>query len=83
MNGPRSVGPEYTGKHRRDGGPAILPTWAGRAGGYGRSMPAPDDRPVADSRPATDGRPGLVAVPVPGAAPAQGTWPETGQWPDA
>jgi len=25
MNGPRSIGPEYTGKHRRDSGPGVLP----------------------------------------------------------
>ena len=39
MNGPRSTGPEYTGKHRRDSGPGVLPpAWGGgRTESYARA----------------------------------------------
>jgi glycosyltransferase A (GT-A) superfamily protein (DUF2064 family) len=38
MNGPRSSGREYTGKHRRDSGPGVLPpAWAVRAESYPRN----------------------------------------------
>ena len=41
MNGPRDIGWEYTGKHRRDSGPEVLaPTWDSRA--------EPPGRPTAD-----------------------------------
>jgi hypothetical protein len=48
MNGPRSTGPEYTGKHRRDSGPGVLPpAWPSRSESYGR--PVPDARPAPES----------------------------------
>jgi len=70
MNGPRSLGQEYTGKHRRDGALGALPTaWGGRAESY--------------ARPAPDSRPGLGAAPLPSLRPEAGFRPEAGQWPDA
>ena len=48
MNGPRNTGQEYTGKHRRDSGPGVLPpAWGGRpsadsrAGAGASPMPGP------------------------------------------
>ena len=83
MNGPRSTGPEYTGKHRRDSGPGVLPpAWGGgrtesyaRAGSYGRL--------VVDSRPAPDGRPGPAAAALPSRRTDSGFRPEAGKWLDA
>ena len=83
MNGPRSTGPEYTGKHRRDSGPGALPpAWGGgrtesyaRAESYGRL--------VMDSRPAPDGRPGPAAVALPSRRTDSGFRPEAGKWLDA
>ena len=70
MNGPRSTGPEYTGKHRRDSGPGVLPpAWGGRAEARART----ESYARADS----DGRPGLTAASLPSRRP------EPGQWPDA
>jgi hypothetical protein len=72
MNGPRDMGREYTGKHRRDSGPGVLPpAWGGRAEPSGPS--------------AADGWPGPAAVPMPGSAavPMPGFRPEPGQWADA
>ena len=83
MNGPRSTGPEYTGKHRRDSGPGVLPpAWGGvrteshaRAESYGRL--------VVDSRPAPDGRPGPAAAALPSRRTDSGFRPEAGEWLDA
>ena len=51
MNGPRSTVPEYTGKHRRDSGPGVLPpAWGGRTESYARAESY--GRLVVDSRPA-------------------------------
>jgi hypothetical protein len=76
MNGPRSTGREYTGKHRRASGPGVMPpAWGARADSY--------------VRPGPDGRPGPVAAPLPGFRPEAGLRPEAGfrsdagQWPDA
>ena len=70
MNGPRNLGQEYTGKHRRNSGPGALPPgWGGRTESYARSAP--------------DSRPGPGAAPLPSARPEAGLWPEAGQWPDA
>jgi len=71
MNGPRSTGREYTGKHRRAGGPGAMPPppWGGRAESY--------------ARPGPDGRPGPGAAPPPGLRPEAGYRSEAGQWPDA
>jgi hypothetical protein len=72
MTGPRRSGPEYTGKHRRDGGPGMtgpLP-WGSRADSYGRPVP-PDGRQV----------PG--AAPMPGPRLESGFRPEPGPWADA
>jgi hypothetical protein len=67
MNGPRSTGPEYTGKHRRDSGPGALPPgWGGRSESPGR--------PIADSRPVSGAAPLLGS----GAASAPGFRPEPG-----
>jgi hypothetical protein len=70
MNGPRNIGREYTGKHRRDSGPGVLP-------------PAWGSRAEPPGRPAADGRPGPAAVPTPGAVPMPGFRPESGLWADA
>jgi hypothetical protein len=69
MNGSRSTGREYTGKHRRDGGPGLADPAprAGRAELYG---------PL-------DGRPVPVAAPIRGTWPESGFRPETGPWTDA
>ena len=78
MNGPRSTGPEYTGKHRRDSGPGALPpAWGGRADSRGRAE--------AYGRPGADGRSGAGAPPMPGpvAASAPRLRPEPGMWSDA
>jgi hypothetical protein len=76
MNGPRSTGPEYTGKHRRDSGPGVLPpAWPRRPESYSR--PEPYSRPESYSRPAPDSRLGS------GAAARPGLRLESGQWPDA
>jgi hypothetical protein len=70
MNGPRSTGREYTGKHRRASGPGVMPpAWGARADSY--------------ARPGPDGRPGPVAAPLPGFRPEAGFRSEAGQWPDA
>lgn len=40
MNGPRSSGREYTGKHRQDSGPGVLPpAWAVRPESCPRPAP--------------------------------------------
>ena len=70
MNGPRSAGPEYTGKHRRDSGPGVQP-------------PAWPRRPESYARPAPDSRPGPGAATRPGLRPESGIRPEAGQWLDA
>ena len=70
MNGPRSTGREYTGKHRRASGPGVMP-------------PAGGGRTESYARPALDGRPGPVAGPLPGLRPEAGFRSEAGQWPDA
>jgi hypothetical protein len=70
MNGPRSADPEYTGKHRRDSGPGVLP-------------PAWPRRPESYARPAPDSRPGPGAATRPGLRPESGIRPEAGQWLDA
>jgi hypothetical protein len=76
MNGPRSTGPEYTGKHRRASGPGVLPpAWPSRAESRGR--PAPDSRPG----PGATARPGLR--PESGFRREPGFGSEAGQWPDA
>ncbi len=70
MNGPRGIGQEYTGKHRRDSGPGALPpAWGGRAESHGR--------PLADSRP------GPGAASMPGTRPESWFRSETGPWADA
>ena len=70
MNGPRSTGPEYTGKHRRDSGPGVLPpAWGGRAEARGRAE--------------SDSRPGLTAASLPSRRPEPVFRSEAGQWPDA
>ena len=70
MNDPRSTGPEYTGKHRRDSGPGVLPpVWGRRPESYGRS--------------AAESRPGPVAAARPGLRTEFGFRLEAGQWPDA
>jgi hypothetical protein len=75
MNGSRSTGREYTGKHRRDSGPGLADPvpWAGRAEWYDPL----DGRPVpgATPRPATR--------PEPRFRPESGFRPETGPWTDA
>jgi hypothetical protein len=72
MNGPARTGGEYTGKHRRDSGPGVLPpAWGGRAESHAR--------PVADARAA----PGGVPMPGTGAAPLPGFRPEPGPRADA
>jgi len=70
MNGPRSIGPEYTGKHRRDSGPGVLP-------------PAWGSRPESRGRPAPDSRPGPVPAARPGLRSESGLRSELGQWLDA
>jgi hypothetical protein len=70
MNDSRSTGPEYTGKHRRDSGPGVLPPAWGR-------------RPESSSRPAAESRPGPVAAARPGLRTEFGFRLEAGQWPDA
>ena len=70
MNGPRSTGPEYTGKHRRDSGPGVLPPAWGRAEARGRTE--------------SDGRPGPAsASALPSRRPESVFRREAGQWPDA
>jgi hypothetical protein len=71
MKGPRDIGREYTGKHRRDDGRGLAGTspWAGRAESY--------------ARPAADARPLPAAAPVPGTRPDPGFWLEPGPRPDA
>jgi hypothetical protein len=73
MNGPRNLGPQYTGKHRRENGPGVLPpAWGSR--------PEPHPRSAADSRPVPGGSPlpGAGAVPLPGVRPEPGPWPDAG-----
>jgi hypothetical protein len=70
MNGPRSTGPEYTGKHRRDSGPGVLP-------------PAWGSRPESRARPASDSRPGSAAAALPGPRTEFGFRSEAGRYPDA
>ena len=70
MNGPRGIGQEYTGKHRRDSGPGVLaPAWGGRAESHGRLL--------------ADSRPGPGAVPMPRTRPESWFRPEAGPWADA
>ena len=72
MSGPRDTRREYTGKHRRDSGPGVLPpAWGGRAEDAAR--------PVADGRTAS----GATPMPGPGGAWRPGFWPESGQWTNA
>ena len=76
MNGPRSTGPEYTGKHRRDSGPGVLPpAWGSR--------PDSRSRPESRSRPAPDSRPGPIPAARPGLRLESGLRSELGQWLDA
>ena len=72
MNGLRDIGREYTGKHRRDSGPGVLPPARG-------SRAEPHGRPVADGRTAL----GATPMPGPGAASLPGFRPGSGQWTDA
>jgi hypothetical protein len=63
MNGPRSTGPEYTGKHRRDSGPGALPpAWGSRADSRGRAVA--DGRTAAGTPPVPGATPGLRSEPV-------------------
>jgi hypothetical protein len=65
MNGPRSTAPEYTGKHRRDSGPGVLPpAWPSRTESYAR--------PVAEARSA----PEPSRRTEPGFRPDAGRWPD-------
>jgi hypothetical protein len=88
MSAPRSAGPEYTGRHRRAGGPGLagLPGRGGRAGAYGQPMPVPDGAPelngVRGAGMAGGGMAGAGAV-IPGPRPGAGLRPGTGPWPDA
>jgi hypothetical protein len=60
MNGPRSTGPAYTGKHRRPTGPgALAPAWPARPEPHLR--PVPPVTPLPDSAGAL--RPGLRPEP--------------------
>ena len=78
MNGPRSTGPEYTGKHRRDSGPGVLPpAWGGRTESYARAESY--GRLVVDSRPAPDSRPGPAAAALPSRRTESGFRPEPGK----
>ena len=79
MTGPRGAGQEYTGKHRRDGGPGMaapLP-WRSRPDSYGSrpdsygGLVPPDGRPV----------PGTA--PMPGPRLESGFRPEMRPWTDA
>jgi hypothetical protein len=82
MNGPRSAGPEYTGKHRRDSGPGVLPpAWGGRTRSYARAESY--GRLAVDSRPAPDSRPGPAAAALPSRRTESGFRPVAGKWPDA
>jgi hypothetical protein len=69
MNGPRSTGREYTGKHRRDN--ALPPAWGGRAG------------PMADGRPVPAAAPTPGPPPVMGTRPESGFRSEPGARADA
>ncbi len=73
MNGPRSSGREYTGKHRRDSGPGVLPpAWAVRT-----ELPA--RRPAPDAR--AKGGPGNAP---PGMLRTEARFrSDPGLWPDA
>jgi len=76
MNDPRSTGPEYTGKHRRDSGPGVLPpAWGRRPDSYARSE--------SYGRPAPDSRPEPGATALPSLRPEFGFRSEAGQWPSA
>jgi hypothetical protein len=75
MNGPRSTGPEYTGKHRRDSGPGVLPPAWGRAEARGRTE--------SYARAESDSRPGLTAASLPSRRPESVFRSEAGQRPDA
>ncbi|HWN63112.1 MAG TPA: hypothetical protein VNO25_20850 [Streptosporangiaceae bacterium] len=79
MNGPRSAGPEYTGKHRRDSGPGVLPpAWGrGRTESYARAES--HGRPAVDSRPAPDTRPGSAAAALPSRRTESGFRSEAGK----
>jgi hypothetical protein len=62
MNGPRSTGPEYTGKHRRDSGPGVLPpAWR---------------RAESDSRPGLTAASLPSRRPEPAFRPEPGQWPD-------
>ena len=77
MTGPRNVGSEYTGKHRRDDGRGLAgwSPWSARADSYG--VPVPDGRPAPGAVPVP------MAVPVPVARPGPGSRPEPGFRPEA
>ena len=75
MNGPRSTGPEYTGKHRRDSGPGVLPPAWARAESRGRTE--------SYARPASDGRLAPGAASAPALRPESGFRPEPRSWSDA
>jgi hypothetical protein len=76
MNGPRDIGREYTGKHRRDSGPGVLPpAWGSRA--------EPPGRPAADGWPGLAASPMRGTVSLPGVTPMPGFRSEPGQWADA
>jgi hypothetical protein len=80
MNGPRSTGPAYTGKHRRPTGPGALPpAWAAQP-----PRPGPPARPEPHLRPV----PPVTPLPDSAGALRPGLRPEPGQltserWADA
>ena len=79
MTGPRNLGQEYTGKHRRDGALGALPPAWGGGRAEPRGRPAPRGRPGADGCTA----PGATPLPGPGFASLPGFRPEPGPWADA
>ena len=81
MNGPRSTGPEYTGKHRRDSGPGVLPPAWGRAQSNGR--PEARTRTESFARAESDGRLGPAVASLPSRRPETVFRPGARQWPDA
>jgi len=72
MTGSRSVGQEYTGKHRRDGGPGMAGPLLGGSWADSHGGPVPPD-----------GRPVPGTAPMPGPRPESGFRPEMGPWTDA
>jgi hypothetical protein len=76
MNGLRDIGREYTGKHRRDSGPGVLPpAWGSRA--------EPPGGPAVDGWPGPAAGPMRGIVSIPGALPMPWFRSEPGQWADA